>query len=143
MELLGHDDDDASRVLRHSSAHILGACFENLFGAQLTIGPPTDDGFFYDAYMGSEEQQQESSSDSHGGDTAGGHNSGSGGLTPDDLLAVTKVAQKQFVNRRVPFERVVISKEEALDLFADNPFKLEIIRTKVPDGATTTACVRA
>ena len=115
VEFLGHEDPDAQQVLRHSSAHILGACFENLFGAKLTVGPPTSDGFFYDAYLGDE------------------------ALTPDDLSAITKFARKNFINRRLPFERISLSKEEALELFADNPFKIDILRSKVPDGSTTSA----
>ena len=40
------------RAPRHSSAHILGEALENLYGARLTHGPPTDNGFFYDSYLG-------------------------------------------------------------------------------------------
>ena len=38
-----------------------------------------------------------------------------------------------------PFERIVLSKAQALRMFADNPFKAQIIATKIPDGGFTTA----
>ena len=37
-----------------------------------------------------------------------------------------------------PFQRLVVTKDEALELFSGNPFKEQIIRTKVPDGTRTT-----
>jgi threonyl-tRNA synthetase len=40
------------QVFWHSSAHVLGECMEKKYGAHLTIGPPVQDGFYYDAYMG-------------------------------------------------------------------------------------------
>ena len=36
----------------HSSAHVLGEALEGCFGAQLTIGPALEEGFYYDCYMG-------------------------------------------------------------------------------------------
>jgi threonyl-tRNA synthetase len=44
----------------------------------------------------------------------------------------------KIVKQKQKFERLVITKDEGLDLFADNPFKLQIISTKVPDGGRTT-----
>lgn len=44
----------------------------------------------------------------------------------------------KIIKQKQPFERMVITKEEGLKLFADNPFKLSIISTKVPDGTRTT-----
>ena len=38
-----------------------------------------------------------------------------------------------------PFERIVLTKAQALRLFADNPFKVQLISTKIPDGSYTTA----
>lgn len=38
----------------HSSAHILGHSMELIYGGWLTIGPPVDDGFYYDMYTGPE-----------------------------------------------------------------------------------------
>jgi threonyl-tRNA synthetase len=44
----------------------------------------------------------------------------------------------QICNEKQPFERVVITKADAEALFARNPFKLAIIRSKLPDDAATT-----
>jgi hypothetical protein len=52
LELLKFEDKDGKMVFWHSSAHVLGECLECGFGAQLCIGPPTEDGFYYDAYLG-------------------------------------------------------------------------------------------
>jgi threonyl-tRNA synthetase len=52
LELKKFDDKEGKMVFWHSSAHVLGECMECKFGAKLCIGPPTEDGFYYDAYMG-------------------------------------------------------------------------------------------
>lgn len=44
----------------------------------------------------------------------------------------------KIIKQKQKFERLVVTKEEALELFADNPFKQEILTTKVPDGTRTT-----
>ena len=44
----------------------------------------------------------------------------------------------KIIKEKQKFERMVITKEEGLELFADNPFKVSIISTKVPDGQRTT-----
>jgi threonyl-tRNA synthetase len=67
-------------------------------------------------------------------------------LTPSlNLLIKTKhtganveAEVNKIIKQKQKFERLVITKEEGLDLFADNPFKLQIITTKVPDGGRTT-----
>lgn len=45
---------------------------------------------------------------------------------------------KKITKKKQKFERMVITKEEGLELFADNPFKQEILKTKVADGTRTT-----
>ncbi len=52
LALLKFDDKDGKMVFWHSSAHVLGECLECKYSAQLCIGPPTEDGFYYDAYLG-------------------------------------------------------------------------------------------
>ena len=52
LELKKFDDKDGKMVFWHSSAHVLGECMECKFGAKLCIGPPTEEGFYYDAFMG-------------------------------------------------------------------------------------------
>lgn len=56
------------------------------------------------------------------------------------LFADTPVETEvnKIVKAKQKFERMVVTKEEALELFADNPFKVSILNTKVPDGSRTT-----
>ncbi|CAI5732296.1 unnamed protein product [Peronospora destructor] len=114
LELLKFDDKEGRMVFWHSSAHILGESIETLKGAHLTIGPPVEGGFYYDSYMGTET------------------------ILESDLSVIEKACQK-VVKDKQNFERIVLTKEEALEMFADNVFKTQIISTKIPDGGKTTA----
>lgn len=108
------DDEAAKTVFWHSSAHILGQSLEHNYGALLTIGPPVAGGFYYDAYMGDGEGLSESQF----------------GEIEDEF--------RKSVKRKEKFERLVVTKEEALELFQYSPFKTALIRTKVPDNSRTT-----
>jgi len=114
LEFLKFEDDrEAQTVFWHSSAHILGESLEHVTGAYLTIGPPLNSGFYYDSYMG---------------DSV---------LAETDYKAVEAEVGK-VTKAKQQFERMVVTKEEALELFKYNPFKVEIISSKVPDGSRTT-----
>jgi threonyl-tRNA synthetase len=114
LELLKfNDDQEAKTVFWHSSAHMLGEALEHLFGSKLTIGPPLKGGFYYDSYMGSDS------------------------IKEDDYKPIEKEVQK-IIKQKQKFERMVVTKDEALEMFADNPFKVKILSTKVPDGTRTT-----
>ena len=113
LVLLKYDDPEAKTVFWHSSAHVLGAAIESMYGAHLTIGPPLQSGFYYDAYMGSHT------------------------VSDDDLGAVSAKAQ-EVCSKKFPFQRLVLSKEEALEMFSCNPFKVNLIKNKVPEGSKTT-----
>ncbi len=52
LQLLTFDDEEGKQVFWHSSAHILGECMECDFGVHLCYGPPTTEGFYYDAHCG-------------------------------------------------------------------------------------------
>jgi len=108
------DDTDAKTVFWHSSAHMLGEALEHSFGCRLTIGPPLSGGFYYDSYMGTNDA-----------------------LTEDDYKTVETEVQK-ITKQKQAFERMVVTKKEALSLFAGNPFKEQIISSKIPDGSRTT-----
>jgi threonyl-tRNA synthetase len=60
----------------------------------------------------------------------------SGLLSFTDAPVEAEVAK--ITKQKQAFERMVITKEEGLELFADNPFKVNILNTKVPDGSRTT-----
>lgn len=54
------------------------------------------------------------------------------------LGAPVEAEVNKIIKQKQKFERMVITKEEGLELFADNPFKVNILQTKVPDGSRTT-----
>lgn len=58
---------------------------------------------------------------------------------PESELSVIEKACLKVVKDKQKFERIVLTKEEALEMFADNVFKTQIISTKIPDGGKTTA----
>ncbi len=48
-------------------------------------------------------------------------------------------AAKKIVNEKQNFQRIILTKEEALKLFAYNPFKVQLVASKIPDGGKVTA----
>ncbi|KAI0239164.1 threonyl-tRNA synthetase, partial [Massospora cicadina] len=113
LELLTFDDDEGKQVFWHSSAHILGEACERNFGCHLCIGPPLEDGFYYEMSMGERAVSQ---------------------ADYPNLEALAK----GIIKEKQPFERLVVAKEELLEMFKHNPFKQHIIRDKIPDGTSTT-----
>lgn len=51
LELLDFENAEGRAVFWHSSAHVLGEACERHYGCHLCIGPPTDDGFYYEMSM--------------------------------------------------------------------------------------------
>jgi threonyl-tRNA synthetase len=95
------NDDQSLEILRHSSAHVMAEAVMNIYkDAKLTIGPVVEDGFYYDIDMDP---------------------------ISTDALSAIEAEMKKIIKAKNTFERRVVSKEEALDLFKDNPFKLELI----------------
>jgi threonyl-tRNA synthetase len=114
LSLKSFDDPEGRMVFWHSSAHVLGECLECTYGAKLYVGPPVADGFYYDAYMGTET------------------------FSEGQYKTVEKKAA-HIAKQKQPFERIVLTKAQALEMFKENPFKVQIISTKIPDGGMTTA----
>ncbi|RHZ23508.1 hypothetical protein DYB37_002951 [Aphanomyces astaci] len=112
LQLLKFEDHEGKMVFWHSSAHVLGEGLELLKGCHLTIGPPCLMSLI--------------SSYTHST------------IAETELKEIEKRAA-QVVKEKQPFERIVLTKDEALELFADNVFKTQIISTKIPDGGKTTA----
>lgn len=48
-------------------------------------------------------------------------------------------AAKKIINEKQNFQRIILTKEEALKLFAYNPFKVQLVASKIPDGGKVTA----
>lgn len=116
LELCDFDTKEGSYTFWHSSAHVLGQALEKEFAeSKLCIGPPVEEGgFYYDVFMGDRK------------------------IVPEDYKSLERTiawVQKQ----KQPFVRMELTKEEAKEMFKDNQFKLEILNTKVPDGAVCTA----
>ncbi len=89
--------------IRHSLAHIMAQAVTELFDghAKVAIGPPIDDGFYYDFELPRP-------------------------LSPDDFEGLEK-RMRQIVNGKFPFVRREVSADEARAIFADQPYKLELI----------------
>ncbi len=100
VEILTEKDPDALPVLRHSAAHVLATAVRELRpGAGIGFGPAIDEGFYYDFQV--EEP-----------------------FTPEDLETF-EWKMTEVVSADQPFERREVTKEEARELFADDPLKLE------------------
>src|SRR5688500_10751309 len=102
--------DSPLEIYRHSSAHLLAAAVTELFPeAQCGIGPPTDDGFFYDFLV----QRP---------------------FTPEDLQAIEK-KMAHIVKQNRPIEKKLIPKAEALEIFAKKgqTLKCQLIEEKAGD----------
>ena len=103
FEVVTDSGEEGRHVLRHSSAHVMAQAVLDLYpGAKFAIGPPITDGFYYDFEV--EEP-----------------------FTPEDLEGI-EVRMAEIIAEDQPFEREVLTVDEALDLFVDQPFKTEIIR---------------
>ena len=101
IEFITVNDDPALDILRHSAAHVMAEAVLSLYPeAKLTIGPVVEDGFYYDIDMPP--------------------------ISEDDLEKIEAEIQK-IIKAKATFERRVVSRQEALEIFKDNPFKLELI----------------
>lgn len=102
--------DSPIEIYRHSSAHLLAAAVTELFpDTQCGIGPPTDDGFFYDFLT-------------------------SKPFTPEDLTAIEK-KMAHIVKQNRPIEKQMLPKAEALKVFGDKgqTLKCQLIEEKAGD----------
>lgn len=94
--------DEELEKARHSLAHILAKALVSLYPeTKLTIGPAIEDGFYYDIDLN--------------------HS-----ITPDEYDKIEK-KMKEILNKGEDFIRKVVSKQEALKIFENNPYKVEII----------------
>ncbi|MBW3614702.1 MAG: TGS domain-containing protein, partial [Actinobacteria bacterium] len=104
VAIITADSPRGRHVLRHSAAHVMAQAVTQLWpGAKFAIGPPIDDGFYYDF------------------DLPGG------GTFTDDDLARIEGRMRELVEADQPFVREEHSVDEGLELFADQPYKREII----------------
>ncbi len=105
VEPVDIDSDDGRYILRHSTAHVMAQAVQELFPqARLGIGPPVENGFYYDFDVDQP-------------------------FTPDDLKAI-EARMRQIVRQGQLFSRRVVTDEEARAELADEPYKLELIGLK-------------
>ena len=107
VRLLTTKDKEALEIMRHSAAHVMAQAIQRLYkDARLTIGPVVEDGFYYDIDMGP--------------------------VSEADFPKIEAEIQK-IVKEKLPFERRLVSKPEALDFYKNEKYKLEMI-SELADG---------
>jgi len=100
-------DDEQREVMRHSAAHVMAEAVQSIFpDARFAIGPAIRDGFYYDFDLPRS-------------------------LTPEDL-PVIEAKMREIIAADKPFVRREASKDEARQIFAAQPYKLELIE-ELPD----------
>ena len=96
-------EDTQLYKIRHSAAHVMAQAVMEMFpDGKVTIGPPVENGFYYDFDLPRN-------------------------LTPEDLEALEK-RMRQIVQGKHEFKKTVVSAEEAKKIFASQPYKLELIQ---------------
>lgn len=112
IELVTPDHEDALGVLRHSSAHLLAHALRRLYPTiHFGVGPAIDSGFYYDTDMPNQ-------------------------LTEDELEKV-EAEMMAIVKENHPITRREVTRSEALKLFADDPYKVELITDLPADEIIT------
>ena len=107
VRLITTHDPEALQIMRHSAAHIMAQAILHLYPeAKLTIGPVVEEGFYYDIDMGP--------------------------VSEDDFPKIEAEIQR-IVQAKIPFRRKEVSKSDALALYQNEPYKLELI-TDLADG---------
>ena len=113
VSIITADSDDGLHTIRHSTAHVLAQAVLDLWpGATYAIGPPIQDGFYYDFEL-------------PGGAT----------FSNEDLEAI-EARMRRVIDADQAFERHEADADEALELFSGHPYKQEIIE-QVTSGAAT------
>ncbi len=114
LTLLTWNDTDGKQTMWHSSAHLLAEALEALYpGVKLGIGPPIENGFYYDVDFGDKP------------------------LTPEELPKI-EAKMQELANKKSEFIRKEISKADAIKYFTEkgDQYKLELI-DGLPDGEIT------
>lgn len=101
LEIVTAGSDEYLRVLRHTAAHVFAQALQRHYPeAKLAIGPPTDDGFYYDI---------------------------AGVDLDEDDFEVLESEMRDIIEADYPLERIERPREEAFTMYEDNPFKRDIL----------------
>ena len=124
LELLDFSTQEGKMVFWHSSAHVLGESMEQKLSALLGFGPPLEDGgFFYEATLKNPATEAYDRV-----------------IHPDDFKEL-EAQITEISKEKQPFERLVLTKAELLDMFGYNKYKVELINSKIPEeGSTVYRC---
>lgn len=107
VEVVTKDSDRYITLIRHSTAHVLAQALKRLYDdIHLAIGPPTDNGFYYDI-KGSEISESD--------------------------LDVIEEEMRSIISEDLDIERTEMKKDEALDVYEDNPFKTDILQNEADE----------
>ncbi|GAB7095453.1 threonine--tRNA ligase [Halolamina litorea] len=110
LVIVTDQSDEYLDVLRHSAAHVFAQALQRLHPeAKLTIGPPTEEGFYYDV---------------------------TGVDLEESDLAPIKAEMEEIIEADYEIERLTRSREEALEAFEDNRFKREILEEEAAGEET-------
>ena len=102
-----NEEDKKLEIMRHSAAHVMAEAVQSLFpDAKFGIGPAIKNGFYYDFELPRS-------------------------LTPDDL-PIIEAKMGEIIASNIPFNRQEVSKEEARQILASQPYKLELL-DEIPD----------
>ncbi|MEM6544076.1 MAG: threonine--tRNA ligase [Pseudomonadota bacterium] len=111
VAIITSKSEEALEIMRHGAAHVMAQAVQELYpGTQVTIGPPIENGFYYD--FAREEA-----------------------FTPSDLEKIED-RMREIVGRDLPIEREVWERDDAKQVFADlnESYKVEIIDDLIPEG---------
>ena len=115
VSIVTTSDERGLYTIRHSTAHVLAQAVLDLFpGATFAIGPPVENGFYYDFELAD-----------------------GGTFTPDDLDKIDK-RMREIIAQAQPFLRREVSVEEGLQIFAKHRYKCEIIAGTTDDPTSVT-----
>ncbi len=107
VRLITTRDKEAFEILRHSAAHVMAQAIMHIYkNAKLTIGPVVENGFYYDIDMEP--------------------------VSEDDFPKI-EAEIKKIIKAKIQFKRKVVTKSEALELYRNEPYKLELI-SELQDG---------
>lgn len=113
IEFIDFSHNEGKQVYWHSAAHVMAMAVKMLFPqAKLAIGPSIDQGFYYD--FGTEKP-----------------------FSRDDLDLIES-KMREIIQKKMPFERVVVRKDEAIKLFSqkNESYKIELLQTIDDENVT-------
>ncbi|WP_446456093.1 threonine--tRNA ligase [Tuanshanicoccus lijuaniae] len=112
IEIITDKSEEALQIMRHSTAHLMAHAMTRLFpDVHFGVGPAIDSGFYYDT----DKEVQ---------------------ITKEDLPAIEK-EMKKIISQNYPIERREVTRQEALEIFAKDPYKVELINDLPEDEVIT------